>query len=112
MRKTLSMPPVAPSMDAPFAALEAIRLKIDATPEAFREMPVGEVASRLSGKRAYVTHKWTRGEARRYARDNESEALREVVQYLCERGPRVIAWDDESDPENESEDTDVTDGEP
>lgn len=44
-------------------------------------------------------HKWTLGELRRIVHENERGAAIEVVKYLCERGPAVVAWNDETDPE-------------
>jgi hypothetical protein len=86
--------------DVPFAALEAIRIRLGLKDQ-FWEMPMGEVAARLRKEQPYHNRKWTRGELRRAVRDDETTMLREIVQYLCERGPRVVAWDDESDPEGE-----------
>lgn len=112
MKKTLSMPPAAPpdENDVVLAALELIRLKLDVTQEAFFEMPILEVYSRLKGAQPYHNAKWTRGEVRRMVKDadcasNDDVAgwAIEILQYLCERGPRIIAWDDESDPEGERE---------
>ena len=38
-----------------------------------------------------MSAKWTLGELRRYVAERELDACREVVQYLIERGPRVMA---------------------
>jgi len=89
--------------DVPFAALEAIRIRIGAEIESFYEMPIGEVCARLNGIRPYSSRKWTRREMRRAVAGYDDDMLREIVQYLCERGPRVVAWDDETDPEGELE---------
>jgi hypothetical protein len=83
----------------PFMALIAIRERLGLSPEAFGEMPVGEVMSRLAGYRAYESRKWSRGELRSMVADWNDGACLEVVGALVERGPRVVAWDDESDPE-------------
>jgi hypothetical protein len=53
-----------------------------------------------------MSHKWTEGEIRRIVEDENREAAFEVLKYLCERGPRVIAFGDMSDPEREALETD------
>lgn len=49
-----------------------------------------------------MSHKWTEGEIRRYVEEKDGRAALEVLQYLCERGPRVIAFGDMTDPETEA----------
>lgn len=47
--------------------------------------------------------KWTEGEVRRLIEDDERDAMKEVLSYLCERGPRVVMWGVLDDPEKEAE---------
>ncbi len=50
-----------------------------------------------------MSHKWTEGEVRRIVDEQNGDAAIEVLKYLCERGPRAIAFGDLSDPEAEYE---------
>lgn len=45
-----------------------------------------------------MSAKWTRGEVARLLEEHDDEALREVVKYLLERGPRVVDWNDDRVP--------------
>lgn len=45
-----------------------------------------------------MTAKWTRGELRAAVKNNDDETCREIVQYLTERGPGVVDWEDERGP--------------
>jgi hypothetical protein len=67
----------------------------------FVEMPIGEVMGRIANMPPYAASKWTRGELARIVENEEATAALEVCKYLDERGPRVIAWDDHTDPEAE-----------
>jgi hypothetical protein len=42
--------------------------------------------------------KWTAGELRHIVRDVDGEGALEVLRYLTERGPHIIAWDDDREP--------------
>jgi hypothetical protein len=78
------------------AALDHIREHLQVTERAFLEMPIGEVLARLNGQWPYHSKKWTRGEIASYVAERDSDAALEVLQCLDERGPRVVAWDDET----------------
>lgn len=45
-----------------------------------------------------MSAKWTKGELRAIVRDQDSGAALEVLQYLVERGPRVVDFDDDREP--------------
>jgi hypothetical protein len=83
--------------------LERIRVAVGANEREWLDMPISEVLSRLHGRRPYASRKWTRGELVRIVKDGEVDAALEICQYLTERGPYVIAWSDNSDPERERE---------
>ena len=42
-----------------------------------------------------MSAKWTRGEVRGILADKDADAALEVLRYLYDRGPSVVAWDDE-----------------
>lgn len=81
--------------------LEAIGAEIGISPESLWQMSLVELAQLRSARD--MGAKWTRGEIARIVADKDGAAALEVLQYLDERGPRVIAWGDGSDPEMERE---------
>jgi hypothetical protein len=82
-----------------FLALEAMQKHLGLSDETFEELSVAEIRLRLLGCPANSRSKWTRGECRRLVAEDATDACLEIVKSLTERGPHVIAWDDESDPE-------------
>jgi hypothetical protein len=83
--------------------LLALQKVLGLTERDFLEMPIGEVFARLNRMQPYHGRKWTRGELARIVEDDDGRAAVEVCQYLDERGPVVVAWDDNTDPERERE---------
>jgi hypothetical protein len=45
--------------------------------------------------------KWTEGEIRRYLAEEDGQSALEVLQYILERGDRVIKRGDMSDPDRD-----------
>ena len=61
------------------------------------DMTLLQVAS-LRGAMSLSGTKWTRGELSQMVTEKDGDAALEVIQYLDERGPRVIDWSEDRIP--------------
>ena len=76
--------------------LEEIRKSMGLTREVFYELTMTQLATIRSG--VVVGAKWTRGELAEIVSEGDGRAALEVLQYLDERGPRVVDWGDDRVP--------------
>jgi hypothetical protein len=76
--------------------LETIGRELGIEPKRLWTMSLVELAQIRDERR--MGAKWTRGEIARIVEEKDGDAALEVLKYLDERGPRVIAWGDETDP--------------
>jgi hypothetical protein len=76
--------------------LEAIRKELGLTREVFYELTMRQLSTLRCG--VVVGAKWTRGELASILEDRDGERALEILEYLSERGPRVIDWSDERVP--------------
>jgi hypothetical protein len=81
--------------------LETIGRELGIEPNRLWTMSLVELAQIRDARR--MGAKWTRGEIARIVAEKDGDASLEVLKYLDERGPRVIAWGDETDPYAERE---------
>lgn len=78
------------------AKLEIIRREMGLPSDQFYEMTIGQLATIRHG--AVIGCKWTRGEVAAIVSSKDGDRALEVLQYLDERGPRVIDWTDDREP--------------
>lgn len=76
--------------------LEVVRRELGMPSDQFYELTIGQLASLRHG--AVVGCKWTRGEVASIVADKDGDRALEVLQYLDERGPRVVDWTDDREP--------------
>jgi hypothetical protein len=76
--------------------LDVIRRELGIPEPQFWEMTLQQVATMRYG--AVVGAKWTRGEVRAILQEKDARAALEVLEYLYERGPKVVDWTDERMP--------------
>jgi hypothetical protein len=76
--------------------LEEIRIGLGLSKDVFYELTMTQLAHMRCG--IAVGTKWTRGELGQVVADHDGETALEILQYLDERGPRVVDWSDDRVP--------------